>query len=61
MADVAHAGLIAGNQLRNPFDDGFDVVTTTTHKTLRGRGGMIMQRKVRKKPLILFPGFRART
>jgi glycine hydroxymethyltransferase len=47
MMDAAHiAGLIAGKQLRNPFDDGFDIVTTTTHKTLRGpRGGMIMCRE----------------
>jgi glycine hydroxymethyltransferase len=46
MADVSHAGgLIAGGALRNPFDDGFDVVTTTTHKTLRGpRGGMVLCR-----------------
>ena len=44
MADVAHiAGLIAGGILKNPFDYGFHVVTTTTHKTLRGpRGGMIL-------------------
>jgi glycine hydroxymethyltransferase len=44
MADVAHiAGLIAGGILKNPFDYGFNVVTTTTHKTLRGpRGGMIL-------------------
>ncbi|MCA9362170.1 serine hydroxymethyltransferase [Candidatus Kaiserbacteria bacterium] len=47
VADVAHiAGLIAAGALRNPFDDGFDVMTTTTHKTLRGpRGGMILVRE----------------
>ncbi|MES2225420.1 MAG: serine hydroxymethyltransferase [Patescibacteria group bacterium] len=46
MADVAHiAGLIAGGALENPFAYGFDVMTTTTHKTLRGpRGGMILTR-----------------
>ena len=44
MADMAHiAGLIAGKALPNPFDFGFHVITTTTHKTLRGpRGGMIL-------------------
>ncbi len=44
MADVAHiAGLIAGGAATSPFDYGFDVMTTTTHKTLRGpRGGMIL-------------------
>jgi glycine hydroxymethyltransferase len=44
MADVAHiAGLIAGGSQKNPFDYGFDVMTTTTHKTLRGpRGGLIL-------------------
>ena len=42
--DAAHiAGLIAGKVAENPFDAGFDVVTATTHKTLRGpRGGMIL-------------------
>jgi glycine hydroxymethyltransferase len=46
MADVSHVGgLIAGGALPNPFDYGFDVVTTTTHKSLRGpRGGMILCR-----------------
>ena len=46
VADVAHiAGLIAGGVAKNPFDAGFDVMTTTTHKTLRGpRGGMILVR-----------------
>lgn len=44
VADMAHiAGLIAGGVAKNPFDYGFDVITTTTHKTLRGpRGGMIL-------------------
>lgn len=53
MADVAHiAGLIAGGQLRNPFDDGFHIVTTTTHKTLRGpRGGMILTKGTVSNPL----------
>ncbi|MEN9390497.1 MAG: hypothetical protein RLZZ283_597 [Candidatus Parcubacteria bacterium] len=53
MADVAHiAGLIAGGVLKNPFDYGFHIVTTTTHKTLRGpRGGMILSRGVVSSPL----------
>ncbi len=44
MADMAHvAGLIAGGAHPNPLDFGFNVVTTTTHKTLRGpRGGIIL-------------------
>lgn len=44
MADVSHVGgLIAARVLANPFDFGFDVVTTTTHKSLRGpRGGLIL-------------------
>lgn len=47
VADMAHiAGLIAGGAAKNPFDYGFDVITTTTHKTLRGpRGGMILTRE----------------
>ena len=46
MADMAHiAGLIAAGVKENPFDAGFHVITTTTHKTLRGpRGGMILSR-----------------
>lgn len=62
VADMAHiAGLIAGKALRNPFHDGFDVITTTTHKTLRGpRGGMIMTREAelgKKIDKSVFPGF----
>ncbi len=61
MMDAAHiAGLIAGKQLRNPFDDGFDIVTTTTHKTLRGpRGGMILCKEEFAKAIdkSVFPGF----
>jgi glycine hydroxymethyltransferase len=46
MADVSHiAGLIAGGVLENPLDSGFHVLTTTTHKTLRGpRGGLILSK-----------------
>ncbi|MBQ3296845.1 serine hydroxymethyltransferase [Candidatus Saccharibacteria bacterium] len=46
MADMAHvAGLIAGGVHPNPLDYGFHVMTTTTHKTLRGpRGGLILSR-----------------
>jgi glycine hydroxymethyltransferase len=53
MADMAHvAGLIAGGAHPNPFDFGFHVVTTTTHKTLRGpRGGLILSRGVVSNPL----------
>jgi len=62
MADMAHiAGLIAGKALKNPFDDGFDIITTTTHKTLRGpRGGMILTREseeiAKKIDKSIFPG-----
>jgi len=47
MADVSHyGGLIAANVMRNPLDAGFDVMTTTSHKTLRGpRGGIILCRR----------------
>lgn len=63
IADVAHiAGLIAGGVHKNPFDYGFDVVLTTTHKTLRGpRGGMILTRDneeiAKKIDKTVFPGF----
>ncbi len=60
MADIAHiAGLIAGGQMNNPVPL-FDIVTTTTHKTLRGpRGGMIMCKKefAQKVDKSVFPGF----
>lgn len=59
MADIAHiAGLIAGGEMNNPVPL-FDVVTTTTHKTLRGpRGGMIMCKEAFAKAIdkAIFPG-----
>lgn len=53
MADMAHiAGLIAAGVKENPFDHGFHVITTTTHKTLRGpRGGMILTKGIVGNPL----------
>jgi glycine hydroxymethyltransferase len=53
MADMAHiAGLIAAGVAKNPFDYGFHVITTTTHKTLRGpRGGLILSKGVVSSPL----------
>lgn len=53
MADVAHiAGLIAGGVSKNPLDHGFHVMTTTTHKTLRGpRGGLILSKGIVGNPL----------
>jgi len=62
VADMAHiTGLIAGKAVKNPFDFGFDVITTTTHKTLRGpRGGMILIREneetARRINKAVFPG-----
>ncbi len=60
MIDIAHiAGLIAGKAISNPVPY-FDIVTTTTHKTLRGpRGGMIMCKKELAKAIdkATFPGF----
>ena len=61
--DIAHiAGLIAGKAAKNPFDYGFDIMTSTTHKTLRGpRGGMILVRDseelAKKIDKAVFPGF----
>lgn len=58
-ADIAHiAGLIAGKQIKNPVPI-FDVVSTTTHKTLRGpRGAMIMCKEKFAKQVnsAVFPG-----
>ncbi|MEK7509705.1 MAG: serine hydroxymethyltransferase [Patescibacteria group bacterium] len=60
--DIAHiAGLIAGHAVKNPFDYGFDIMTSTTHKTLRGpRGGLILTREseelAKKIDKSVFPG-----
>lgn len=53
MADMAHiSGLIVGGVLKNPFDYGFNIVTTTTHKSLRGpRGAMILTKGIVSTPL----------
>ena len=53
MADMSHiAGLIVSGVAKNPFDYGFHVITTTTHKTLRGpRGGLILSRGIAGNPL----------
>ena len=60
MVDMAHfAGLVAGGQHPNPLEFA-DVVTTTTHKTLRGpRGGMILTNNAeiaKKIDSAIFPG-----
>ena len=60
MADVAHiAGLVIADEYANPFPYA-DVVTTTTHKTLRGpRGGLILtnnEEYAKKIDKMVFPG-----
>jgi len=60
MADVSHiGGLIAGGAMRNPMDYGFDIMTTTVHKSLRGpRAGLILCKKEFAKLIdkSVFPG-----
>ncbi|MBU0667989.1 serine hydroxymethyltransferase [Patescibacteria group bacterium] len=60
MADVAHiAGLIAAGEMNNPVPY-FDIITSTTHKTLRGpRGGLILCKQpfAKKIDKSVFPGF----
>jgi glycine hydroxymethyltransferase len=60
MADIAHiGGLVAARMMRSPIDAGFDIVTSTTHKSLRGpRGGLILCKKEHAKAVdaSVFPG-----
>ena len=60
MTDASHfGGLVAGEAMANPFDYGFDIVTTTTHKSLRGpRGGMILCKEAHATKIdkSVFPG-----
>lgn len=53
MADMAHiAGFIAAGLLANPLDHGFQMMTTTTHKSLRGpRGAMILTKGTVSNPM----------
>lgn len=59
MADISHiGGLVAAGEMNNPTPM-FDVVMTTTHKTLRGpRGGLILCKKQHAKAIdkAVFPG-----
>ena len=60
MADISHiGGWAAVGEMRNPVKEGFDAVTCTTHKSLRGpRGGFILSKKVHAKAIdaAVFPG-----
>jgi glycine hydroxymethyltransferase len=60
MADISHVGgLVAGGAVANPFDHGADLVTTTTHKTLRGpRAGLILCKREHAQAVdrSVFPG-----
>ncbi len=60
MCDMAHyGGLVAGGAMKNPFDYGFDIVTSTVHKSLRGpRAGIILCKEKHKKAIdkSVFPG-----
>ena len=60
MVDMAHiAGLVAAGCHPSPFEAGCDIITTTTHKTLRGpRGGMIFCKPelAKKVDSAVFPG-----
>jgi len=61
MVDMAHfSGLVAGNGYPNPIDYA-DVVTSTTHKVLRGgRGGIILTNRedlIKKINSAVFPGY----
>ncbi len=60
MCDASHyAGMVAADVLANPLDFGFDVMTTTSHKSLRGpRGGMVLCKKEHAQRIdkSVFPG-----
>jgi len=60
MADISHiGGLVAAGVMKNPFDYGFDIVTTTSHKSLRGpRGALVLCREKFAKIIdkSVFPG-----
>jgi glycine hydroxymethyltransferase len=60
MADISHiGGLVAAGVMNNPFDSGFDIVTTTTHKSLRGPRGALILCKAKYAAAIdksVFPG-----